>query len=143
MNTQKRADVFESDRIGSAVLRLALPTVVSQLITTVYNLADTFFVGQTGDKNQVAAVSVAMPVFLFFLAIGNLFGVGGCAYISRSLGKSKDGTIKYTYINKQGEEINENNEIKVSTKKLQTKINNRKYETITIILNRLKYQKKI
>lgn len=54
--------------------------------------------------------------------------------------KSKDGIMKYTYINKQGEEINENNETEVSTKKLQTKINNRKYETITIILNRLKPQ---
>ena len=54
--------------------------------------------------------------------------------------KSKDGIMKYTYINKQGEEINENNKIEVSTKKLQTKINNRKYETITIILNKLKPQ---
>lgn len=57
--------------------------------------------------------------------------------------KSKDGTMKYTYINKQGEETNENNGEEISRKKFQVKINNRKYETITIILKKLKPQIKL
>ena len=86
--------VFTDYSVPKAVGTLAIPSMLGMLINVIYNLADTFFVGQTGDKNQVAAVSVAMPVFLFFLAVGNLFGVGGCAYISRSLGEGKKEKIK-------------------------------------------------
>lgn len=86
--------VFSEYKIPKAVGTLALPSIMGMLINIVYNLADTFFVGQTGDANQVSAVSVAMPLFLFFLAIGNLFGVGGCAFISRSLGEGKKDKIK-------------------------------------------------
>ena len=86
--------VFTDYSVPKAVGTLAIPSMLGMLINVIYNLADTFFVGQTGDKNQVAAVSVAMPVFLFFLAVGILFGVGGCAYISRSLGEGKKEKIK-------------------------------------------------
>ena len=86
--------VFSDYKIPKAVATLALPSMMGLLINIVYNLADTFFVGQTGDSNQVAAVSVAIPVFLFLLAVGNLFGVGGCAFISRSLGEGKREKIK-------------------------------------------------
>ena len=86
--------VFSEYKIPKAVATLALPSMLGMLINIVYNLADTFFVGQTGDANQVSAVSVAMPLFLFFLALGNLFGVGGCAFISRSLGEGNRDKIK-------------------------------------------------
>ena len=86
--------IFSDYKIPKAVTTLALPAMLGMLINIVYNLADTFFVGQTGDANQVSAVSVAMPLFLFFLAIGNLFGVGGCAFISRSLGEGNRDKIK-------------------------------------------------
>lgn len=86
--------VFSEYKIPKAVATLALPSMLGMLINIVYNLADTFFVGQTGDANQVSAVSLAMPLFLFFLAIGNLFGVGGCAFISRTLGEGKTDKIK-------------------------------------------------
>lgn len=89
-NTQ----IFESYKVPKAVATMAVPSMLGMLINIVYNLADTFFVGQTGDSNQVAAVSVSMPLFLFFLAIGNLFGVGGCAFVSRSLGEGKRDRVK-------------------------------------------------
>ncbi len=89
-NTQ----VFESYRVPKAVATMAVPSMLGMLINIVYNLADTFFVGQTGDSNQVAAVSVSMPLFLFFMAVGNLFGVGGCAFISRSLGEGRTDRVK-------------------------------------------------
>ena len=86
--------VFEDYSVPKAVCTMALPSMLSMLINIVYNLADTFFVGQTGDSNQVAAVSVSMPLFLLFIAMGNLFGVGGCAFISRSLGEGKKDRVK-------------------------------------------------
>lgn len=70
---------------------MAIPTILSQLVTMIYNLADTFFVGQTGDPNQVAAVSFAFPAFMILTAIGNLFGVGGGSLLSRLLGAKKIG----------------------------------------------------
>ncbi|MCM1285404.1 MAG: MATE family efflux transporter [Acetobacter sp.] len=86
--------VFEDYKVPKAVATMALPSMMGMLINIVYNLADTFFVGQTGDSNQVAAVSVSMPLFLLFIAVGNLFGVGGCAFISRSLGEGKKDRVK-------------------------------------------------
>lgn len=86
--------VFESYSIPKAVATMAVPSMLGMLINIVYNLADTFFVGQTGDSNQVAAVSVSMPLFLIFIAVGNLFGVGGCAFISRSLGEGRQDRVK-------------------------------------------------
>lgn len=78
--------LFTSVPVGKAVVTLAVPTVISQLITVVYNMADTFFIGQLGDPNQVAAATLAMPVFIFLTAFANLFGIGGASLISRCLG---------------------------------------------------------
>ncbi|MFA6857709.1 MAG: MATE family efflux transporter [Treponema sp.] len=79
--------LFEKDPVPKAVFKLAVPTVISMLVTVLYNMVDTFFVGQTGDPNQVAAVSVATPVFLLLMAVGNMFGVGGSTFLSRALGE--------------------------------------------------------
>lgn len=86
--------LFEEAPVPKAVVTIALPMVMSMLVTIIYNLADTFFVGQTGDPNQVAAVSLTMPVFLVFLALGNMFGIGGGSFISRSLGAKQEERAK-------------------------------------------------
>lgn len=90
----KNIDVFEKLPVPKAVLKLALPTVLSMLVAVFYNMVDTFFVGQIGDPNQVAAVSVATPVFLFLMAFGNIFGIGGSAFLSRSLGEKNFERVK-------------------------------------------------
>lgn len=81
-----RQDVFTKYSVPHAVAAMAIPTVLSMLVTIIYNMADTYFVGQTGDPAQVAAVSVATPVFTFMLAFSNIFGIGGSTFISRALG---------------------------------------------------------
>lgn len=88
-------DVFEKYSVPKAVATLALPSVIGMLVTIFYNMADTFFVGQTGDPNQVAAVSLATPVFLLLMAVGNIFGIGGCAFISRTLGEGNKEKVKH------------------------------------------------
>lgn len=79
-------ELFERTPVRRAVLALAVPTVISQLITVVYNVADTFFIGQLGDPAQVAAATLAMPPFILLTGIANLFGIGGASLVSRSLG---------------------------------------------------------
>ena len=85
----KELDIFERMPIGKAVRTLAIPTVISQLIMLIYNLADTFFLGQTGDTRQVAAVTLAFPIFMMVGAIANLFGIGGGSLVSRLLGQKR------------------------------------------------------
>lgn len=94
MNEQ-RNELFESAPIPRAVARMGIPTVLSMLVVVIYNMADTFFVGQTKDPNQVAAVSVAMPVFLICMAFGNMFGIGGSSFISRLLGENRPDRVKH------------------------------------------------
>lgn len=81
--------LFESAPVAKAVTVMAVPTMISMLVVVIYNMADTFFIGQTGDPMQVAAVSLATPVFMVFMALGNLFGIGGSSAISRALGEKK------------------------------------------------------
>ena len=78
--------LFTAMPVNRAVISLAVPTVISQIITVVYNMADTFFIGQMDDPNQVAAATISMPLFIFMTALANLFGIGGASLISRSLG---------------------------------------------------------
>lgn len=79
-------DVFEDKNISKAIFKLALPTIISQLITTIYNLADTFWVGRLNDSFQLAALSVVFPMQLALTAIGNLFGLGAGSCISNAYG---------------------------------------------------------
>lgn len=79
--------VFRDAPVRTAVVRMAVPTVISSLVLVIYNMADTFFVGQTHDAIQVAAVSLTNPVFVMFMAIANLLGIGGSAVISILLGQ--------------------------------------------------------
>ena len=81
--------VFAHLPLPKAILRLAVPTMAGNLVTILYNLADTFFVGQTGDEFQVAAVTLTSPVFMALTALGILFGIGGGSFISRQLGERK------------------------------------------------------
>lgn len=89
MEEKKKMNIFESESVPKAVLRNALPAMAAMLMVLIYNLADTFFIGQTHDALQVAAVSLATPVFLIFMSVGTVFGVGGTSVISRILGEGR------------------------------------------------------
>ena len=69
MNKDQGMDVFEKAPVGRAVLQNVLPAMAAMLMVLVYNLADTFFIGQTHNDILVAAVSLATPVFLIFIGI--------------------------------------------------------------------------
>ncbi len=86
--------LFETEKISTAVWKLAIPTITAMLVVIVYNLADTFFIGQTNDTFQVSAVSLATPIFMFLMAVGNLFGMGASATISRNLGEGRNDRTK-------------------------------------------------
>lgn len=87
MEMTKELEVFRNAPVPKAVLKNAIPAMVAMLMVLIYNLADTLFIGMTDDAYQVAAVSMSMPVFLIFMSVGTVFGIGGTSVISRALGK--------------------------------------------------------
>lgn len=84
---QDNKELFESAPVSRAIIALVIPTIISQIITVIYNMADTFFIGQMDDANQVAAATLIMPPFVLLTGIANLFGIGGASLISRALGE--------------------------------------------------------
>lgn len=86
-NIDKDRELFEGDTVPRTIMKFAIPTILSQLITLLYNLADTFFVGHTNEPAQIAALTLSFPFFMVMTMIGNLFGIGANSYISRSLGQ--------------------------------------------------------
>lgn len=90
----KGNDLFVSMPVGKAIAKLAIPTVISQIIVILYSMADTFFIGQTGDPNQLAALSIAFPIYTVLTAVANLFGIGANSLIARSLGQNDETTAR-------------------------------------------------
>ena len=93
MEDAQKTDLFERMPIPKAVMKLAVPTVLSSLVMVLYNLADTYFVGMLNNAVQNAAVTLAAPLLLAFNAVNNLFGVGSSSMMSRSLGKKDYETV--------------------------------------------------
>ena len=93
-SSTKNNELFTSMPVGKAVAKLAIPTVVSQIIVILYSLADTFFIGQIGDPNQLAALSITFPIYTLLTAVANLFGIGANSVIARSLGQNDEMTAK-------------------------------------------------
>ncbi len=91
----KNAELILTAPVHKAVFKNIIPSVISMIMMMIYNLADTFFLGRTHDPLMVAAVSLALPVFLIFMGVGNLFGVGGTSLISRTLGAGNEKKAKH------------------------------------------------
>ena len=95
-DSTKSIESFANDPIAKIVIKNSIPALIAMIMVMVYNLADTFFIGMTGDDLQVAAVSLASPVFMIFMSLGTLFGVGGSSVISRALGAGRTEHAKRT-----------------------------------------------
>ena len=105
MDNAKTNYLFEEMPIFQAIMKLAIPSVISQLILVIYNLADTFFIGLASNQSYfienglsnalISGVTICMPVFMIISAISNLFGIGAGSVISRSNGKKNPDRAKH------------------------------------------------
>lgn len=93
MEDLKKTELFERVPVPDAVMRLAVPTILSSLVMVLYNLADTYFVGMLDNPVENAAVALAAPVLLAFNVVNNLFGVGSSSMMSRALGRRDYDTV--------------------------------------------------
>ena len=94
---RKNTALFETMPVPQAVRTMAVPTVISQLIVLIYNIADTFFIGRTGNAAMVGGASLILPVFNISLSISGLAGIGGGALVSRLLGRKETGEARRVY----------------------------------------------
>ncbi len=88
MQTDKKY-LFEQERPGKALAIMALPTIISQMIVLLYNLADTWYIGRTNDPDMVGASTLAVTLYLAVVALSNVFGVGGGTLMARLEGEKK------------------------------------------------------
>ena len=72
--------------VGPLICRLAVPCIVSMLITAFYNMADTYFVGMLNSNSATGAVGVVFSLMAIIQAVGFFYGHGSGNYISRELG---------------------------------------------------------
>lgn len=77
-------------KIPKLITSLAIPTVISMLVTAIYNFGDTYFVTLLGDDSITAAVNVVFPLMTIIQAIGFMIGMGAGSIIARLLGKHLD-----------------------------------------------------
>lgn len=82
-------ELFEKTPIPRAYMTLAIPVVLSMMVTLVYNTVDTYFIAHTGNTSMVAGVAIATPVFTVMIALGDIFGLGGSSVISRLYGQGR------------------------------------------------------
>ena len=88
MSEEKKQRMLNED-IKTLIPAMAVPTIIAQLITTIYNLVDTYFVSTLG-TNATAAVGVNASLERAITLIGSLIGAGACSYIARLLGARKE-----------------------------------------------------
>jgi putative MATE family efflux protein len=89
-------ELMESAPVPSAILRLAVPMMIGSIAQMIYNMTDTFFIGQTNDPYMVAGISLSMPLFMLSQGLGNIFAIGASSYMSRCLGAKQVDEAKRT-----------------------------------------------
>ena len=86
--------LFEKTPIPKAYMKLALPVVLSMMVSLIYNMVDTYFIALTGVQELVAGVSLVVPIFTMMIAFGDIFGLGGSSLISRLFGEKREADAK-------------------------------------------------
>lgn len=69
---KENKQLFEQMPVPKAVMTMAVPTIIAQLIILIYNMADTFFIGRTNDPMMVAGASLILPLFNVTIAVASL-----------------------------------------------------------------------
>lgn len=88
-------ELFARATIPRAYFKMALPVVLSMLVSLVYNMVDTWFIAQTQNTALVAGVSLCAPMFTLMVAMGDIFGLGGSSLISRLLGQGEEKRVRH------------------------------------------------
>lgn len=84
-----KTELFAKTPVPAALLTMAVPTIISQVINLIYNMVDAFFIGRTGNSYMMAATTITLTVMLMNISFANLFGIGGGSHVARLMGAGK------------------------------------------------------
>lgn len=87
MTAEQKYEMMTNTPLPRLITRMAVPSVISMLVTSIYNMADTFFIGQLNNTSATGAISVVFPLMAIIQAIGFMLGHGSGNTMSRLLGK--------------------------------------------------------
>lgn len=89
--------ILKEEKIPRALFKLSLPAIVGILISAIYNVVDTLFVGMLNDTRAIGAIAISYPLFMLIAALGQMIGVGGGSMISRFLGAQDKKSADITF----------------------------------------------
>ncbi len=89
LEEEKSRYLFEEMPVGEALAAMAVPTVISQMIVLIHNMADTFFIGRTNNPYMVAGAALILPIFNVCIAVSNIAGAGGGTLMARLMGADR------------------------------------------------------
>ena len=81
-----KQELFATTPVRQALLTMAIPTIISQMINLIYNMVDAFFIGRTGNSYMMAATTITLTLVMMNVALSNLFGIGGGSLVARLMG---------------------------------------------------------
>ena len=90
----KNEKLMREGSVAQLLLKMSLPVILVMMVTVLYNLADVFFIGRYGDRSQLAAISLAGPVFSTISAFNTLIGFGSCTACSIALGEGREDRMR-------------------------------------------------
>lgn len=93
MNSDEKIKLMGEGKISTTLIKIGLPTMIGMMISALYNIVDTFWVGRLGTV-EIAAVSVVFPISTVGMAVGLLFGSGANSVIARMLGQKDYDEVK-------------------------------------------------
>lgn len=93
MDSENKTDRLASGSLGKLLISLAVPSIIAQLVNILYNIVDRIYIGRMPDgTTAMSAISIALPIVTFILAVTQLLGAGGAPLAAIHLGQSdKDG----------------------------------------------------
>ncbi|MDO4496483.1 MAG: MATE family efflux transporter [Bacteroidales bacterium] len=94
-----RRKMMATQPVGKLLWQFAVPSIVSMLVTSVYNLCDTIFIGHTEGALAIAGLAIVLPLMNISTAFRLLAGVGGAAQTSMAMGRNDQEGAKLIYGN--------------------------------------------
>jgi len=82
-----RSDMLANEKIGRLLFKLSVPAIIGMAVQGLYNIVDTFFVGNFVGSLGIGGTAVAFPIQMIVMGIGMTIGIGGASILSRSMGE--------------------------------------------------------
>ena len=89
-----RSDLLGKTNVKKALIKLSIPATFAMIVTALYNLVDTIFVGRGAGDIAIGALSIANPVQMIVMAFGLMIGIGASSIFSRAYGRNDKETMR-------------------------------------------------